>query len=198
MTENLPTEVDAVAPLGRLVEATAQGTAGRWWRLALVLSVLAAGGFLVSGVISWRVLDRLEKAERRDEAVAELVGAFADLATADTPAEQAAALEELAEAREKLDPGDPARREVDDKLDELETTTTTAAGGAGAAGELEEAAGPPPGSSSSTTTAAASSTTTTRSTTTSTPPPIAVVDPPPLGPLDLPPLEIRCLGLVCR
>lgn len=170
----MTTDEVPAAPLGQLVQATAQGTTRRWFRLVVaVVSVLMVA---LLG-LQWRVLVRLDSAEDRDRAVAGVVAAFAALASADTPAEQQAALEQLEAAKEKLPQDSPVRREVERST----TTTSEAPRGAGVTGTTETAEPPP-------STAGPGSTSTTSTTTR------PVFD---LPPIDLPPVPLPCVPFLC-
>lgn len=165
------------ASTGALVQQVAR-EANRPTRAAVVIAALT---FLVVVGLAWRVLDRLDQAEKRERAVAAVVAAFAELATADTQAEQQAALDKIAEARKELPQDSPVRRELES------TTTTTSGGSSGApAPSSTETAAPPPATTG--TTKVASTTTTTAA---------VLID---LPPLDLPPIDpvpVPCVPFVC-
>lgn len=169
------TDTDEQRPLGQLVKATVRRANVP---IVVVVVVLAA----VSLFVQWRILESIAVDRERDEAVAAVVAAFAELATADTPAEQQAALDKIAEASEDLPEDSPVRRELE------ESTTTTSARPSGAGRTTGETAAPPPEPEPGTTTTTAGSTTTTEP---------SLID---LPPIDLPPVDvppIPCLPFVC-
>lgn len=175
--------------VGDLVQEAAAGTTRPWVRLALAQLALSVLAMLITvGLLLW-VVDYLGDAKTRDEAIADIVAAFADLATADTPAEQRQALERINEARRRLPEDNPVRRE----LERRPPTTQGSEGGTPPTTAIAAPQPTPEQPRGSPTTTGSTSTTTTSTTT-----PLLTVDPPQVGPIDLPPVTVPCVGFVCR